>query len=411
MKILVVTQYYPPERADIVQSVATRLSERGHAVKVLTGYPNYPDGRIFKGYSQRLRQHERDGDVEVLRVPLFADHSTRAVRRALNYVSFALSSASAWRFAKDCDVTYVYAPQTTAALGPWLWRFLGGSPYVLHVQDLWPDSIIGSSLVRKGRAGSIVSGLLNPWLKSVYKRAAGTIGIAPTMVSTLRQRGVPTGRSHLVYNWSTHAPDLKTIASDRAPQRQIMRFLIAGNIGDMQDIDTVIRVAALTRSQGATFTVVGDGTALNRVKALAEELRATNVEFVGRVPSEEMPKFYAEADYAVVTLKNLPAFEGTIPSRFQAAVSYGLPVITNVPGDLTAFVKERDLGITAEVESVEALRDAVLKAIELGEVGVGRYATNSLKIFEEHFRLDRGIDAIEKILTSVVSEDTDFSRK
>lgn len=408
MNILVLTQYYPPERAGIVHSVATGLSERGHNVKVLTGFPNYPEGKIFSGYSQKWRQREQDGGIELLRVPLFPDHSSRVHRRVLNYVTFALTSASAWHFAKQFDVIYVYATQMTPALGPWLWRFLGGAPFVLHVQDLWPDSITGSSLVSRGRSSSLVQRLLNPWLRSIYRRAGGVVGIAPTMVATLQDRGVPSERSHLVYNWASRDPEILGSPVSMCETQHKKKFLVAGNIGDMQDIETIIRVAAATRMMGAQFIIVGDGTALTRVKELAERLCANNVTFVGRIPAEEMAKYYAEADYAMVTLKDLPAFRGTIPSRFQVAISYGVPIITNVPGDLSKIVKAFDLGLTAEVESVDSLRDAVVEAIRLGDEGVARFTGNALRAYAEHFKLDRGIDAIEEILTSVVN---DFSQE
>ena len=150
MKVLVVSQYFPPERATIVPAIAQGLADKGHEIRVLTGYPNYPEGKIFPGYRQKWRSKEQHGDVEVLRVPLWPDHSTIPVRRILNYASFALTSSTARGFAKDVDVIYVYATQMTPALGPWLWKRFRGAPYVLHVQDLWPDSILESTKI--GRA-------------------------------------------------------------------------------------------------------------------------------------------------------------------------------------------------------------------------------------------------------------------
>ena len=119
-----------------------------------------------------------------------------------NYVSFGLSAATARSFAREVDVVYVYATQMTPALGPWLWRLTGGAPYVLHVQDLWPDSITGSSLVKGGLGARVVDAALTLGSPSVYRHAAAVIGIAPTMVETLIKRGVDRRKAHLVYNWA-----------------------------------------------------------------------------------------------------------------------------------------------------------------------------------------------------------------
>ena len=252
MRVLIVSQYYPPEAVPLPADLAHGLAARGHQVKVLTGYPNYPSGRIFSGYRQRWRHTERDGAVAVHRVPLFADHSPSAVRRMLNYLSFGLSSATAGRLARGADVVYVYATQMTAGFGPWLWRTTGGTPYVLHVQDLWPDSIVGSSFVAGGRASRLVSGVLDPWLRSAYRRAAAVIGIAPTMVSTLIARGVPKDRAHLVYNWADAGePVIRTLPPMESPRAEIV---YAGNVGDMQDLDTIVRAAHAAADAGVRLT-------------------------------------------------------------------------------------------------------------------------------------------------------------
>ena len=171
MNILIVSQYYPPEGVTIPAEIAQGLASKCHNVRVLTGFPNYPSGKIFPGFKQTWRSEEMDGRVEVLRVPLVTDHSSSVVRRMVNYLSFALSSATARKFEGDADVIYVYATQMTPAFGPWLWKKLGGAPYILHVQDLWPESILESSMVGESKLGKIIKAVLNPWLSNVYKNA------------------------------------------------------------------------------------------------------------------------------------------------------------------------------------------------------------------------------------------------
>lgn len=400
MRILIISQYFPPENALYVSALAKHLGEQGHSVRVVTSYPNYPKGELFDGYSQRWRSYE-DGDFfRVLRVPMFIDHSESAVRRSLNFASFGVSAATARKFARGADVVYVYATQMTAAFGPWLWRIAGGAPYVLHVQDLWPDSITGSSLVGRGRSARFVEGALTPWLSSVYRRAAGVIGIAPTMVETLAQRGVDRDKLHLIYNWAADSFSADALLTQTPDETRTggVTILYAGNVGDMQDLEVAVKAAYESRGSGVRLRILGDGVALPRIKALAERLGSENVEFLGRVPREEVGGYYRDADFALVTLKNLPAFRGTIPSKFQSSLANGLPVITSVQGDVRSIVEETESGFTADCESVDSLTRAFRRAADSPIEVRRQMADRARSTYAERFSQSTSINMIEDVL-------------
>lgn len=399
MRVLIVSQYYPPEAVPLPADLAQALASRGHQVKVLTGYPNYPSGSVFPGYRQRWRSVEHDGPVEIHRVPLFADHSQSAVRRMLNYASFAVSSATAGRLSRRADVVYVYATQMTAALGPWFWRCVGGRPYVLHVQDLWPDSITGSSLVSGGMKARVLEGALGPWLRSAYRRAAAVIGIAPTMVATLRSRGVPHDRAHLVYNWADagQAVTRSPAAQDDGTRAEIV---YAGNVGDMQDLDTAVRAAHAAGDSGVRLTIVGNGVARARLRELVAELGAANVRFEDPVPRERMPEVYARADFALVSLKDQPVFRGTIPSKFQAVLAAGVPVIATVQGDVRGIVETARLGIAADAEDVGSLETAFRAAAATAPEERQAMGARGRAFYDENFTRESGTTTIEELLSA-----------
>lgn len=403
VKILVLTQYYPPEGAHIPATIAEGLAERGHSVRVVTGFPNYPAGRIYPGFTQRWRDRKRVGSLDVLRVPLWIDHSENPLKRVLNYSSFAVSAATTRRFAKGADVIYVYATQMTPALGPWLWRLRGGAPYVLHIQDLWPDSITGSSLV-SARAARLIERLLTPWLRSVYRRASAVIGIAPTMVETLRSRGVDLGRAHLVYNWAAEDGSVEDLKDRFSLPGKGARILYGGNVGDLQDLETAIHAAHNARDAGVRLTIIGDGVALFRIRALAEELRVTNVDFLGRVPPADMASFYAASDYALVTLKDLPAFRGTIPSKLQASLAHGLPIISNVQGDVRRLVEGAGIGFTADAESAASLEDAFRRAADATAAQRSEMVERASAQYQGRFSKAAGLIEVEGILRRCATE-------
>ncbi|WP_251445733.1 glycosyltransferase family 4 protein [Microbacterium sp. USTB-Y] len=395
MKILVLSQYFTPEPVPIPAEVAESLAERGHEVRVLTGFPNYPSGRVIPGYRQRWRAQEQMGALSVLRIPMFTDHSQNPVKRVANYVSFALSAVTARRFAKGIDVVYVYATPMTAAFPAWLWKATFGAPFVLHVQDLWPDSVLGSSMMSDRLGARIVDRLLSGWLRVLYRKAAAVIGIAPTMVSTLVERGSPEASTSLVYNWSGNG---LSAGSRPAPAEEPLRVVYAGNVGEMQDLATAIRAVHAANDAGVRLEIVGDGVARESLRELVRELAVTNVVFQDPVPRERMHEIHDRTDFALVTLKDLPVFRGTIPSKFQGVLAAGLPVLTTVQGDVREFVNAHDVGFTAEAEDVRSLEDALRLAAASSTTERQEMATRAADAYQRHFARESGIDRIERVL-------------
>ncbi len=405
MKILVVTQYYPPEPIPIPYSVAHALAERGHEVRVITGFPNYPEGRLVDGYRQRLRDVSQDGGVEVRRVPILISHSENPIGRVLNYLSFGFNSLLGSKWAREADVIYVYATQMTAAIGADWWRILFRVPYVMHVQDLWPESVTGSSLVGGRTLGRVANRVLNPWLKMLYRRAAFTIGIGPRMSSLLVSRGVPQRRSRTVLNWAPTVP----VAIDSSEvdiamsRRRGVNVTYAGNIGDMQDLETVVRAAAeVTDLPDFCVTIIGSGMAEKSIRSLARHLNLDNVIFRGRVPHSRMAEIYRSSDFQLVTLKDLDIFRATLPSKFQASLAFGLPVITTVAGDVAEFVTKNRVGFASPPGDVAALARSFRSAHQSSKAERSDMGKRAKELYSREMAMDKGIDAIEAILSSVV---------
>ena len=397
MKVLVVSQYYPPEPVPLPASVAGGLRARGHDVRVLAGVPNYPEGRVYPGAAPRGEVRDVDG-VPVRTVPLVTSHSRNPLTRALNYVSFGLSARRAGDWAAEADVVYVYAPQLTAAIGPAAWCRRHGLPYVLHVQDLWPDSITGSGMLG-ARVGDAVAGALGPWIRSVYARAAAVLAIAPTMSRVLVERGVPADRVVTVPNWDPAEPGSGRAAPpDRPDGGTTVTF--AGNVGELQDLETTIAAAARLRDEvpGLVVEIVGSGTAVPRLRALADELGAANVRFVGRVPRDEMDAVYARSDFQLVTLKDLPVFRATIPSKLPAALARGIPVISSVAGDAGGVVRDGDAGLVTAPGDVEGMADALRAAARSTQEQRASWGHAARRTYDASMSQAVGIDTIESAL-------------
>jgi colanic acid biosynthesis glycosyl transferase WcaI len=412
VKIAIVSQYYPPEPAPIPAELAAGLISAGHDVRVITGYPNYPGGRVFAGYRQTFRGMSEVVDgVPVRRLPLIASHSMNPFLRIANYVSFAVSVRSVGRENTDVDVVYVYATPMTVAAGARAWARAFGVPVVLHVQDLWPESVTGSSLIGSRTAKAIIDRLLGAWLTRIYRKASAIIAIAPTMRRLLVDRGAPADRVTMVFNWGREHGD-DHVHPVGAESETGTRVLYAGNLGDLQDLETVIRAAALVRDLVQfEIAIVGAGVAEMRLRELAREIDAVNVRFFPPVPVDQMSDIYGSASYQLVPLRDLPVFRGTIPSKLASGLAAGLPVITTVAGDVSDLVRSHDVGFTAPPADPAALAEAFRAAHSLAHDGRRRLADRAQHLYKSQMSRDAGIGAIESVLAAAARTRTPLTRK
>jgi colanic acid biosynthesis glycosyl transferase WcaI len=401
MKVGVVSQYYSPEPVPIPPALAQGLAERGHEVIVMTSFPSYPQGRVYEGYQQRIAFQEMNGSIRVHRLPIFVSHSRRAIGRVANYLSFALSSLAAGRTMRNVDVVYVYATQMTAAIAPAFWARHRKIPFVLHVQDLWPESITGSSMAGGSRSKRLITRLLVPWLLRTYEEAAAVIGIGPTMTQRLGERGANATKLHTVFNWAENdAHHASSQADDHRPSNgDLVTVMYAGNLGEFQDLGTVLEAVALVRDlPNFRLELVGSGVAEMALKERAHELQLSNVTFHDRVPSGEMEPHYARSDFQLIPLKDLEIFRATVPSKLQTSLARGIPVITNVAGDVADIVNVEGLGFASRPGDPEALADSFRRAHALPRAQRLVMGTRARDFYTSSMSQSAGIDKIEEIL-------------
>lgn len=404
MKIAIVSQYFPPDKPGrIADELSQELSRRGHSVRVVTAFPHYDTGRIPPGFRQRLRHVESRGDVRVRRVPIFASHSRNALGRIANYVSFALSASFAASFVKDADVVYVHGTPATASHAAYSWSKKFGIPYVYHVQDIWPESVTGSGFLPM-RMGTIADRLIHRWLRNVYAAASAVVAIAPSAQRLFVERGAVPERVHLVYNWardSARAADIRHLSTPG------LTLLYAGNLGALQDLETVIQaIARVNDLDGLRLVVAGTGVLEKRLKELVVELGLqSRVEFLGKLSPDDIATVYERADFQIVPLKRLDIFAGTIPSKFQAGLAYGVPIITTVAGDVSRLVEKNGLGYTAEPENIASLEDAFRRAHATSPETRQDYRDRARSFYDSYLTKETAIAAIESILTTIVNRD------
>ncbi|WP_203677514.1 glycosyltransferase family 4 protein [Actinoplanes siamensis] len=397
MRVGVISQWYPPEPVHIPENVARGLVERGHRVRVVTGFPNYPTGRLYPGYRQRWRDTTVIGGVPVRRVPGYPSHDRNGLRRAASYLAYAATSAvAAVDHLRGADVLYVYLTPATVFAAPALLRALHGTPAVVHVQDIWPEAVTGSAMVPGGPAGRIVSGTLHAAMRAIYRLASSIAVITPAMRDVVVSRGADPSRVHVVLNWADEQlfrPVAATpSARARIGRRDRCTIMYAGTMGPFQNIEDAVRAAAAARDD-VDLVLVGSGLGEAAARELSGRIGADNVRFVGRRQMSEMAELYAAADYQLVTLRDLPVFRGVIPSKLPAALSCGSPVLVAAPGDSAALVEDHAAGLACPPGDWRSLAGCFRRAAALSSAeraGMGRRALDCYRsLMSQRAGLDR----------------------
>ncbi len=407
MRILFLTQWFQPEPTTKGLPFAKELAGRGHTVEVLTGFPNYPDGKVYPGYRVRLWQREVMDGIRVNRVAIYPSHDRSGLRRMVNYLSFALSCLllGPWLVHK-ADVIYVY---NLVTLGPaaFLLRLLFGAKVLVDVQDLWPESVINSGMSRSDSANRLLS-LVSTW---VYRRADWLTVLSPGFKQVLEQRGVRQDKIEVIYNWCNETAQRPALRDETLAQELGLagRFnvLFAGTMGIMQGLDTVLEAAQLCceRVPEAQFVLMGGGLDRARLEARTEEMELTNVRFLPRQIPEAMGSFYALADVLLVHLIDDPLFRVTIPSKTQAYLYMGKPIIMAVPGDAADLVQQAGAGLVCPSQDPFALAAAVAQLAALSTEVRERFGWAGAAYYAENLVMQAGVDRFEhrmQILTQHV---------
>lgn len=404
MRILVTTQYFWPE-SFVINDLVPLLSDLGHEVTVLTGKPNYPQGAFYEGYGAAGITREDFGAVSVIRLPMLARGRSK-IGLALNYASFILSASlfGPWvTRRKNFDVVFVYGlSPLLQALPAILLARLRGLPMVIWVQDLWPESLSATGHVRNRVALRLVSALV----RFIY-RSSDRILVQSQAFFEPVARYADKGRIHYYPNPylekqpSEASEQALTLADDMRGQFSVV---FAGNLGTAQALHTLVGAAKLLRERSdISFFIVGSGS---REEHLREEVRLNgleNVKFCGRFDSQEMGTILPAAGALLVSLTDAPIFALTVPSKLQAYLATGRPVLAAINGEGGRIVLEAGAGLVSPAEDAAALAEAVEKLVALPEAERKAMGDRGRAYFEQNFSANKLALALARHLEQVTN--------
>jgi glycosyltransferase involved in cell wall biosynthesis len=364
MRIAFLTHYFPPEIGAAqtrLHELAMRLAKSGEEVTVVTGFPNYPTGRIYPGYEgRRFLEEEMDG-FRVLRTWVYAARNAGFVRRILNHLSYAFSSLTAARRLGPVDVLYVQSPPLFVGLAALMYRTLKRAPFVFNVSDIWPQSAIELGALRNPVAIRLAQMLE----RRIYKKAARITVPTTGIYSQLSARGIPPGKLILL----TNGVDV-TAFRPGEPRRELAQqlgldgasvFLYAGTHGLSQGLDVILEAAKLTRNDQVLYVLMGEGADKD---ALVEKARAQaigNVRFLPNQPKAMMPALLNLAYASIISLRRLDVFRSALPSKMFESMAVAKPLVAALWGEGAEMVEAARCGLVVEPGDPRALRDAVEK--------------------------------------------------
>ncbi|MBV5329605.1 MAG: glycosyltransferase family 4 protein [Chlorobium sp.] len=399
MRVLILSQYFWPETFRITE-VATALRDVGCEVLVLTGQPNYPDGVVFDGYSACFLGAEKHQGLEVFRVPIVPRGRSSALRLILNYLSFVFSAAvfGPWALrGRSIETILVFAPSPILQAIPAIWlAWTKGASLVTWVQDLWPESLSATGFVKNSSLLEAVSKVVR-W---IYRKNDVLLVQSEAFVAPVQKMA---GGTPVLYH-----PNPGDLAFSKSEEFESavefsagFNIVFAGNIGTVQALDTVLQTAIMLRQErDISFVLIGSGSRLEWLQGEVARLGLENVRLPGRFPPSAMPAIMAKASALLVSLTGNPIMNQTVPSKIQAYLAAGKPIIAALDGEGARIVCEAGAGLACPAEdavalaaAVKQLRDMSREQLELMGQNAGNYyrknfeprmlATKLLKILSE----------------------------
>lgn len=403
MKILVICQYYYPEPFRI-SDLCEEMVKRGHEVTVLTGVPNYPEGVIYKGYQSGQRRNEIIHGVKVQRC-FTIGRRKGTLYRFLNYYSFVLSSTFRVLLNRnkpedgtEYDVVFVnqLSPVMMAYAGI-LYKKLHHKKLVMYCLDLWPESLVAGGIKRN----TALYRLFHKISKQIY-RSCDQILVTSKMFTEYIADEFGIKKNKIAYLPQYAESMFDGIDSDQN-EKDTIDFVFAGNIGEIQSVETVIKAAEILKDEVSeegkklVFHIVGSGTDLERLRKMVSDKKLNNVIFHGRKPLSEMPIYYSLADAMLVTLGDDEIISMTLPGKVQSYMAAGKPIIGAINGEANKVIKDSNCGFSGMAEASKGLAENVKKFICLSVSQRYQLGTNGRSYYEKYFDRKIYMDKLEKV--------------
>lgn len=401
MRILFIKQGFDPEPGFKGVKFVNTLKQYGVYAQVITGFPHRPGGKIYDGYSLAFSKIDKKSDLRFKRVYIFPSHDRSSFKRLITYISFAISSLLHGLYdSRTTQLVYAYTSPMTVGFSAYLISKVRKIPLVLDVQDLWPESLYTSGMVKE----NILSRVFGRLCDRIYKSADGIIVQSPGFKRNLISRGVCSDRIKVIYNWADEDNPTKNAVKSESHLGRCFKIVYAGNLGFAQGLGVIIEAAKKLESKNVPveFLLIGSGPAERALQAIAKNTR--NVRFVPFMEQAKLVEEIDDADALIVNLKPAKHFDYTIPSKLQSYLFWGKPILAGLTGDGKKLLERSGAGLTYDPSNDQDLVTKVESLVTTEPEKLVRMSLNGKEFYRNFLSREIAVKEHVELLKSIVGE-------
>ena len=403
-RILIYTNHFYPENFK-VNDIAFDFANKGYEVKVITGLPNYPHGKLFEGYGIFKKNKEFVNNVEVIRLPLITRGSGKALRLALNYLSYFISTiiyTLRLSFSPKYDLVFVHETSPIfICLSAVLYKKIKKVPLVVWVLDLWPESVFSAGNFENKTLAKVLTFLV----KIIYKQSDVILTSSKGFEASILKKG--NFHNKIIYfpNWAEDVflnYDTENIHNIKLPEG--FKIMYTGNLGEAQNFEIILDAAIkLKDKKNIKWILVGSGRKLDFIETTIKNhhLEET-VYLLGSYPLTSMPFFFNESDVMLVSLKDEAIFNITVPAKLQAYMAYGKPIIGLLKGEGATIIEEAKCGYVCSQSDSNELVDLITKLEKLEETELENFSNNAKNYYLQNFSKTKNLNFLETLFLKLV---------
>lgn len=400
--ILVISQYFYPEQFRITD-ICTQWVKRGYKVTVITGIPNYPQGKFYKGYGLFKKRKQIYKGIKIIRIPIIP-RGNNSFMLLLNYLSFVISGFFWKIFTKiKADIVFIFevSPMSQALPGVWYAK-KKKIPCYIYVQDLWPENV----KILTGIKNKKILGAIGKMVDYIYSRCTTIFTTSKSFVKSINDRGVPIEK---IKYWPQYAEDYyvpqkkkKNKKKNKNKTDESFNIIFAGNIGNAQGLDILPKVAKKIKTKSdkkIKFNIVGDGRYKQELeKEILREGLSDMFILFPKQPSTKIPEFMATNDAAYIGFADEKLFSMTIPAKLQTYLACGMPIIACASGETKKIIKDSNSGLCSRLGDVDELAENILKMSGKSKEELKTLGDNARGYYEKHFDKQTLLDQMDKYL-------------
>jgi glycosyltransferase involved in cell wall biosynthesis len=362
MKILFLTDNFPPE----VNAPATRTYEHcqewikeGVEVTVITCAPNFPYGKLYKGYQNKLYQKEDMNGIEVIRVWTYMSSNNGFTKRIFDYLSFSLISFWVGLFQKF-DVIVATSPQFFTTWTGYGLSKLKRKPWIFELRDIWPESIKTVGALNQG----YIINTLEKIELALYRDSTKVVAVTEAFKENLISRGINKEKIEVITNgsnlelFSARKKDMKLLKQLNLENKFIVGYI--GTHGLAHSLDFIVTSISKIKDRDIHFLFIGDGAMKKSIVKIADDLKLKNITFLNAIPKEEVPSYLSICDISLAPLKNKENFKTVIPSKIFEASAMEKPTLLGVEGQAQKILEKYHAGVCFKPENEKDFIDKLM---------------------------------------------------